>query len=85
MKMSQNDFDAGTKKFGGGPKKVRSLNEIWNHFSCSPQKVFESDKSLKISASHIYNSYAGLVNFDDHHVSTMLEKLYHFLENELIF
>ena len=26
---------------------------------------------LKISASHIYNSYAGLVNFDDHHVSTL--------------
>ena len=41
MKMSQNDFAAGTKILGGGPKKVRSPNEIWNHFSCSPQKVLK--------------------------------------------
>ena len=68
-----------------GAKISWGPNEIGNHFSCSPQEVLKVTNVKKRSAAQIYNSYAGLVNFDDHHVSTMLEKLYHFLENELIF
>ena len=89
MKIPLIDFHPGTKFFGGqnflGTKMFWSPNEIGNHFSCSPQEVLKVKNVKKRSAAQIYNSYAGLVNFDDHHVSTMLEKLYHFLENELIF